>query len=40
MATEGSNSAFQNLIFWVVLATGYGCLLYGYKVMFFSTPVY
>ena len=38
MASEGSNNIFNKLVFWITLAAGYGCLIYAYEVMFFSTP--
>lgn len=38
MASEGNNGTFGKLIFWVTLAAGYGCLIYAYEAMFFSTP--
>ena len=40
MASEGLNGTFNKLVFWLTLAVGYGCLLYAYKVMFFTTPAY
>jgi hypothetical protein len=38
MSFEEPNQKFANLAYWVVLAVGWGCLLYAYEVMFFSSP--
>ena len=34
MSSEASNKTFSKLVFWVVLVTGWVCLLRAYDVMF------